>query len=103
MAKSISDKVDIKTKIITSNKKRHFRMIKDPIYQKDRTILNLYVPNIASKDMSKIWDEEKLDKTTIRNTISLREILIHLSQWWNKEKKTSVRIYNNWITLTNWT
>lgn len=50
VAKSISDKVDIKAKIITSNKKRCFRMIKDSIHQK-YTILNLYATNIASKDM----------------------------------------------------
>lgn len=50
VAKSISDKVHIKAKIITSNKKRHFRMIKDSIHQK-YAILNLYATNIASKDM----------------------------------------------------
>lgn len=51
VAKSISDKWDTEAKTISDNKKRHFRMIKESIHQKDITILNLYATNTASKDM----------------------------------------------------
>lgn len=67
MAKSISDKVDIKAKIIISHKKRHFRMIKDSIRQEDITILNMYALILPQKIRGKIWHEEKPDKNTIRN------------------------------------
>lgn len=49
MAKSISDKVDIKAKIIISHKQRHFRMIKDSIHQEDMTILNMYALILPQK------------------------------------------------------
>lgn len=41
----ISDKVDIKTKIIIRDKEGHFTIIEGPMYQKDIRIINVYAPN----------------------------------------------------------
>lgn len=40
----ILDKIDFRKKIITRDKEGHF-MIKGKIHQRDRTILNIYIPN----------------------------------------------------------
>ena len=39
------DKVDLKTKNIIGDKEGHFLIVKEPIYQKDITIISVYVPN----------------------------------------------------------
>ena len=43
----ISDKIDFKTKAVKRDKERHCIMIKGSI-QEDRTIINIYAPNIGA-------------------------------------------------------
>ena len=44
------DKIDYKTKTVTSNKEGHYIIIKGTIQQEDITTVNVYVPNVeASK------------------------------------------------------
>ena len=44
----ISDKIDLKIKKITTDKKGHFIMIKGSIQEEDITIVNIYAPNIGA-------------------------------------------------------
>ena len=44
----ISDKIDLKIKKITRDRKGHYIMIKGSIQEKDITILTIYVPNIGA-------------------------------------------------------
>ena len=44
----LSDKIDLKIKKITRDKERHYIMIKGSIQEEDRTILNIYAPNIGA-------------------------------------------------------
>ena len=44
----ISDKIDFKIKTITRDKERHYIMIKGSIQEEDRTIVNIYAPNIGA-------------------------------------------------------
>ena len=46
----ISDKTDlkIKKKKVTRDKVGHYRMIKGSIQEEDKTIVNIYAPNIGS-------------------------------------------------------
>ena len=44
----ISDKILFKTKIITRHKEGHYIMIKGSIQEEDRTIVNIYEPNIGA-------------------------------------------------------
>ena len=44
----ISDKIDLKIKNITRDKERHYIMIKGSIQEEDRTIVNIYVPNMEA-------------------------------------------------------
>ena len=44
----ISDKIDFKIKTITRDKKGHYTMIKGSIQEEDRTIVNIYTPNIGA-------------------------------------------------------
>ena len=41
----ISDKIDLKIKKITRDKKGHYIMIKGSIQEEDITIVNIYAPN----------------------------------------------------------
>ena len=44
----ISDKIDLKIKKITRDKKGHYIMIKGSIQEEDITIVNIYAPNIGA-------------------------------------------------------
>ena len=44
----ISDKIDLKIKNITRDKKAHYIMIKGSIQQEYITIVNIYTPNIGA-------------------------------------------------------
>ena len=44
----ISDKIDLKIKKITRDKKGHYIMIKRAIQEEDITIVNIYAPNIGA-------------------------------------------------------
>ena len=44
----ISDKIDLKIKQITRDKKGHYIMIKRSIQEEDITIVNTYAPNIGA-------------------------------------------------------
>ena len=44
----ISDKIDLKIKKITRDKKGHYIMIKGSIQEEDTTIVNIYAPNIGA-------------------------------------------------------
>ena len=42
----ISDKIEFNIQIITRDKEGHSIMIKESIQEEDKTIINIYVPNI---------------------------------------------------------
>ena len=44
----ISDKIDLKIKKITRDKKGHYITIKGSIQEEDTTIVNIYAPNIGA-------------------------------------------------------
>ena len=44
----ISDKIDCKIKYITRDKEEHYIMIKGSIQEEDKTIVNIYAPNIGA-------------------------------------------------------
>ena len=44
----ISDKMDLKIKNISRDKEIHYIMIKGSIQEEDRTIVNIYVPNMEA-------------------------------------------------------
>ena len=44
----ISDKIDLKIKIVTRDKEGHYIMIKGSIQEEDTTIINVYAPNIGA-------------------------------------------------------
>ena len=44
----ISDKIDLKIKMITRDKEGHYIMIKGSIQEEDITIINIYAPNIRA-------------------------------------------------------
>ena len=44
----ISDKIDLKIKMITRDKVGHYIMIKGSIQEEDMTIVNIYAPNIGA-------------------------------------------------------
>ena len=44
----ISDKIDFKIKPITREKEGHYIMIKGTIQEEDKTIVNIYAPNIGA-------------------------------------------------------
>ena len=45
----ITDKIDIKTKAVKRDNKGHYIMIKGSIQEEDRTIINIYAPNIGAQ------------------------------------------------------
>ena len=46
----ISDKIDLKIKKITTDKKGHFIMIKGSIQEEDITMVNIYAPSIGAPE-----------------------------------------------------
>ena len=44
----ISDKIDLKIKKITRDKEGHYIVIKGSVQESDRTIVNIYTPNIGA-------------------------------------------------------
>jgi hypothetical protein len=42
----ISDKTDLKSKLVKRDKKSHFILKKGTIHQEDRTAVNMYEPNV---------------------------------------------------------
>ena len=44
----ISDKIDLKIKMITRDKEGHYIMIKGSVQEEDITIVNIYAPNIGT-------------------------------------------------------
>ena len=62
----ISDKIDLKIKKITRDKKGHYIMIKGSIQEEDITIVNIYAPNIETPQY-------------IRQTLLLLLLLSHFS------------------------
>lgn len=49
----MSDKTDLKPKMVMRNKDGHY-IISRPIYQEDITIINIYVPNIRAPQYIKV-------------------------------------------------
>ena len=44
----ISDKIDFKINNVTRDKEGHYTMIKGSIQEEDKTIINIYAPNIGA-------------------------------------------------------
>ena len=44
----ISDKIDFETKAVKGDKEGHYIVIKGSIQEEDRTIINIYAPNIGA-------------------------------------------------------
>ena len=44
----ISDKIDLKIKMITRDKEGQYIMIKESVQEEDITIVNIYPPNIGT-------------------------------------------------------
>ena len=44
----ISDEIDFKIKAVKRDKEGHYIMIKGSIQEEDRTIINIYAPNIGA-------------------------------------------------------
>ena len=63
----ISDKIDLKIKKITRDKEGHYIMIKGSIQEKDKTIANIYAPNIGAPQYIRqtLTDIKEIDSNTI--------------------------------------
>ena len=48
MAILISDKICFKTKAVKRDKEGHYIMIKGSIQEEDKTIINIYAPNLGA-------------------------------------------------------
>ena len=44
----ISDKIDFKIKVVKRNKEGHYIMTKGSVQEEDKTIINIYAPNIGT-------------------------------------------------------
>ena len=60
----ISDKIDLKIKKITRDKKGHYIVIKGSIQEEDMTIVNIYAPNIRAPQYLRQIHTEK-EKLTV--------------------------------------
>ena len=54
----ISEIIDLKIKTIIIDKEQHYKMIKGTVQEKDKTILNIYVPNILEGEVK--WASESI-------------------------------------------
>ena len=64
----ISDKIDFKIKNVTRYKEGHYIMIKGSNQEDDRTIINIYVPNIGAPQYVRqllTAVKEEIDSNTI--------------------------------------
>ena len=87
----MSDKIDFKTKTITTDRERHYIMNMEST-QEDITIVNIYAPNIgAPKYIQQILTDIK-EKLTV--TIIFRTFTPHLHQWTDHPDRKSIR--NHW-------
>jgi hypothetical protein len=74
----ISNNVDFKLTLIKQDKEGHSILIKGKIHQKEKTIINLYAPNIKSPNFIKHTLKEL--KTYINsNTVVVGDLNTHLS------------------------
>ena len=76
----ISDKIDFKTKAVKRDKEGHYIMIKGSIQKEDRTIINIYAPNIRA--MQYVRQMLTSMKGEIKNnTIIVGELIPHSHLW----------------------
>ena len=64
----ISDKIDLKIKNVTRYREGHYIMIKGSIQEEDKTIVNIYAPNIGASQYIRqtLTDiKEETDSNTI--------------------------------------
>ena len=66
----LSEKIDCKIKTTTRDKERHYIMIKGLIQKEDKTIVNIYAPNIGSPE----YIRQML--TTIKGEIDSNTIIV---------------------------
>ena len=86
----ISDKIDLKIKKISSNKEGHYVMIKGSIQEEDKTIVNIYAPNIGAPQ----YIRQTL--TNIKGEIDINIIIAgdfntHSHQWTNHQNRKLIR------------
>ena len=85
----LSDKIDLKIKIILRDKEGHDIMIKGSS-QEDITIVNIYAPNIGSPQyIRQLLTTSKGD--TDSNTIAAGTLTPHLQQWTDNPDRKSIR------------
>ena len=81
----ISDKIDSRLKNVPGNKEGHYIMIKGSIQKEDKTIINIYAPNIQApqyiRQMLTAIKEEINSNTMIVGTLTP-----HLHQWTFRQK-----------------
>ena len=88
----LSDKIDLKIKIILRDKEGHDIMIKGSIQEEDTIILNIYAPNVGSPQ----YIRQLL--TTLKGEINNNTIIAggfntHLQQWTVHLDRKSTRKY----------
>ena len=77
----ISDKIDLKIKNVTRYREGHYIMIKGSIQEEDKTIVNIYAPNIgASQYIRQTLTDIK--EETDSNTITVGDYTNGLTMVW---------------------
>ena len=64
----ISDKIDFKIKTVTRDKEGHYILIKGSIQEEDKTIINIYAPNIGAPQYIRqllTAIKEEIDRNTV--------------------------------------
>ena len=82
----ISDKIDHKIKKITRDKEGHYIMVKGSIQEEDRTVVNIYAPNIGAPQYIRqtLTDiKGEIDS----NTITVGDFTPHSHQWTDHQNK----------------
>ena len=59
----ISDKIDLKIKKISREKEGHYLMVKGSIQEEDKTIVNIYTPNIGAPQYIRQTLTERKEET----------------------------------------